>query len=71
LRKINNIIDLSFVYRELKDRYRLTLGRQAKHPIRMFKYLLLKVLYPCSDRGLVVRAYTDMSFKYFLGLAPE
>lgn len=71
MRKINNIIDLSFVYRELKDRYSLTLGRQAEHPIRMFKYLLLKVLYPCSDRGLVARAYTDMSFKYFLGLAPE
>jgi IS5 family transposase len=37
----------------------------------MFKYLLLKSLYPVSDKGLVERAYTDMSYKYFLGLNPE
>ena len=37
----------------------------------MFKYLFLKILYPCSDIDLVNRAKYDMSFKYFLGLMPE
>ena len=37
----------------------------------MFKYLFLKILYPCSDIDLVNRAKYDISFKYFLGLMPE
>jgi len=70
LRQINELIDFEFVYEELKDKYSATMGRGAIDPIMMFKYLLLKALYPVSDKGLVKRAYTDMSFKYFLGLNP-
>jgi transposase len=71
LRQINELIDFEFVYEELKDKYSATMGRSAINPIVMFKYLLLKALYPVSDKGLVERAYTDMSYKYFLGLNPE
>jgi len=71
LRQINELIDFEFVYDELKDKYSPTMGRGAVDPIMMFKYLLLKSLYPVSDKGLVNRAYTDMSYKYFLGLNPE
>lgn len=71
LRQINELIDFEFVYDELKDKYSATMGRGAINPIVMFKYLLLKALYPVSDKGLVKRAYTDMSYKYFLGLNPE
>ena len=71
LRQINELIDFEFVYEELKDKYSLTMGRGAVDPIVMFKYLLLKALYPVSDKGLVKRAFTDMSYKYFLGLNPE
>ncbi|MFA7107019.1 MAG: transposase, partial [Candidatus Izemoplasmatales bacterium] len=71
LRQINELIDFEFVYEEPKDKYSATMGRGAIDPIMMFKYLLLKALYPVSDKGLVKRAYTDMSFKYFLGLNPE
>jgi len=71
LRQINELIDFSFVYDELKEKYSATMGRGAIDPIMMFKYLLLKSLYPVSDKGLVKRAYTDMSYKYFLGLNPE
>jgi transposase len=41
LREINELMDFSFVYEELKDRYSLDNGRNAIDPIRMFKYLLL------------------------------
>jgi len=71
LRKINNLIDFEFVYDELKDKYSATMGRGAINPIMMFKYLLLKAMYPVSDVGLVKRAFTDMAYKYFLGLNPE
>jgi transposase len=71
LRQINELIDFGFVYEELKDKYSFTMGRGAIDPIVMFKYLLLKALYPVSDKGLVKRAFTDMSYKYFLGLNPE
>ncbi len=65
LREINKLIDFEFVYEELKDKYSFTMGRRAINPIVMFKYLLLKALYPVSDKGLVKRAFTDMSYKFF------
>jgi len=37
----------------------------------MFKYLLLKAIFNVSDVDLVERSKYDMSFKYFLGMAPE
>jgi transposase len=71
LRKINELVDFSFVYEELKDKYCLDNGRNAVNPITMFKYLMLKVLYELSDNDLIERSRYDMSFKYFLGLCPE
>lgn len=37
----------------------------------MFKYLLLKSIYDLSDVDVVERSKYDMSFKYFLDMAPE
>lgn len=71
LRRINTLIDFSFVYQELLDKYCPDNGRMAESPIRMFKYLLLKVIYDISDVDVVERSRYDMSFKYFLGMAPE
>jgi transposase len=71
LRKINDLIDFSFVYDELKNKYCHDNGRNAIHPIRMFKYLLLKSIFDLSDVDIVERSKYDMSFKYFLDMAPE
>lgn len=71
LRKIRELIDFSFIYDELKNKYCLDNGRNAKNPILLFKYLLLKYLYNLSDNGVVERSQYDMSFKYFLELTPE
>ncbi|MGL9730580.1 IS1182 family transposase [Enterococcus sp. DIV0756] len=71
LRLILELTDFEFVYEELKDTYCLVDGRNAIDPIRMFKYLLLKVIYKMSDRDLVKRTKTDLAFKFFLGMAPE
>lgn len=71
LRQINELIDFSFIYEELIHNYCLDNGRNAVSPIRMFKYLLLKSIYDLSDVDVVERSKYDMSFKYFLEMAPE
>lgn len=71
LRKINDLIDFSFIYDELVGKYCLNNGRTAESPVRMFKYLLLKTIYAISDVDVVERSRFDMSFKYFLEMAPE
>ena len=71
LRKIRELVDFSFIYDELKNKYCLDNGRNAKNPILLFKYLFLKYLYNLSDNGVVERSRYDMSFKYFLELTPE
>ena len=70
-RQLNEMLDFSFVFEELKEKYSSTMGRKAEEVVRMFKYLLLKGYYKLSDRGLVERTKTDLLFKYFLGYSPE
>ena len=70
-RQLKDMVDFSFVYDELKDKYSYTMGRKAEDVIRMFKYLLLKNYYKLSDRDLIARTKTDMLFKYFLDYLPE
>ncbi|WP_159243534.1 IS1182 family transposase [Tenacibaculum maritimum] len=71
LRRINDLIDFKFIYKELESKYSQTQGRKAESPIRLFKYLLLKVIYRISDVDVVERSRYDMSFKYFLEMLPE
>ena len=71
LRQINDLVDFSFILEELKTKYCLDNGRNAVPPIRMFKYLLLKSIHELSDVDVVDRSKYDMSFKYFLDMAPE
>jgi transposase len=71
LRKISELIDFTFIYQELVDKYCLNNGRTAESPVRMFKYLLLKTIYTISDVDVVERSQYDMSFKYFLDMSPE
>lgn len=71
LRQIKELVDFTFIYDELIDKYCLENGRNAIPPIRMFKYLLLKSIYDLSDVDVVERSKYDMSFKYFLDMAPE
>ena len=71
LRRIKELVDFNFIYDELKDKYCLDNGRNAVDPVRMFKYLILKAIYELSDVDIVERSKYDMSFKYFLDMAPE
>jgi hypothetical protein len=71
LRKLNDLVDFSFVREQLENNYCLDFGRNAESPIRIFKYLMLKCMYQISDGDLIERSMYDMSFKYFLDYRPE
>jgi transposase len=68
---MDELVDFSFVYEELNETYCHDNGRMAVDPVRMFKYLLLKSIFDLSDVDLVERTKTDLSFKFFLHMAPE
>lgn len=71
LRQIKESVDFAFIYHELIPKYCLDNGRGAIDPVRMFKYLMLKHIFDLSDVDVVERSRVDMSFKYFLDMAPE
>ena len=71
LRLIHDLVSFDFITDLLEDTYCHDNGRMAVHPVRMFKYLFLKAHSNLSDVDLVRRAKTDLTYKYFLDLAPE
>lgn len=70
-RRLNELVDFSFVYHALVGKYCIDNGRPAEDPVRMFKYLIIKMISNLSDVDLVDHCRYDLSYKYFLGLAPE
>ena len=70
-RLIDELIDFSFIYDELKDKYCPDNGRTAEDPIMLFKYLMIKAIENLSDVDVVEHSRYDLSYKRFLGLIPE
>lgn len=68
LRKINRVVDFSFVNYLVKDRYTPNFGRPAEDPEFMLRMCLLQYLYGDSDRQVEENARDKLSYKYFLGL---
>jgi transposase len=71
LRKINQVVDFSFVRPILKDRYHPDIGRPAEDPEFMLRLCLLQYLYGDSDRQVVENARLNLAYKYFLNLAVD
>lgn len=71
LRKLKENIDFSFVNKLVEKEYSQEMGRPAKEPEMMYKLLFLEVKDMLSDREVIERTKTDMSYKYFLDLNPE
>jgi len=53
LRKISQVVDLSFANEILKDRYNQSIGRPAEDPEFLLRLCLLEYLYGDSDRQVV------------------
>lgn len=71
LRKINQVVDFSFVHDLVKDRYIPNFGRPAEDPEFMLRLCLLQYLYGDSDRRVIENARMHLAYKYFLGLAVD
>lgn len=65
------MIDFSFIYDELLNKYYTNNGRTVESPVRMFKYLLINTIYTFSDIDVMERYQYDVSFKYFFDMNPE
>jgi transposase len=71
LRKINQVVEFSFVRQILKDRYHPDIGRPAEDPAFMLRLCLLQYIYGDSDRQVVENARLNLAYKNFLGLTVD
>lgn len=71
LRLFHDMVDWSFVRRELKAKYSELKGRTAVEPEVLLKCLVLKEMTELSDRDLMEEVRVNMAYKYFLDMLPE
>jgi transposase len=71
LRKINAVVDFSFIHDLVKDKYTPDFGRPAEDSEFMLRLCLLQYLYGDSDRQVIENARVNLAYKYFLGLAVD
>jgi len=69
LRKVERLIDFSFIYEEVRDLYCKDNGRPSTDPVVVIKYLLLGFLHGIDSERQIERDISDRnSFRWFLGL---
>lgn len=69
LRKINSIVDFSFIYNEVSAFYYHNNGRPSIDPVVLIKYLLIGFLYGInSERRIEQEIQVNMAYRWFLGL---
>lgn len=69
LRKVNDIIDFSFIYNEVENMYCHNNGRPSIDPVALIKFLLIGFLYGInSERRISEEIQVNMAYRWFLGL---
>jgi len=69
LRKIDGVVDFSFIRDRVKHLYCENNGRPALEPVVLFKLLLLGYLYGVrSERQLMREVEVNVAYRWFLGL---
>ena len=69
LRKIDRVVDFSFIHDRVKHLYCENNGRPALEPVVLFKLLLLGYLYGVrSERQLMRDVEVNVAYRWFLGL---
>lgn len=69
LRKLEAVLNLSFVYEETAHLYSRKYGRPPIDPVVLVKYLLVGYLYGISsERQIEQRIQTDVALRWYLGL---
>ena len=69
LRKVNDIIDFSFIYNEVENMYCHNNGRPSIDPVVLIKFLLIGFLYGInSERRISEEIQVNMAYRWFLCL---
>ena len=69
LRRLNRLVDFSFIYEETQDYYCKKNGRPSIDPVVLIKYLLIGFLYGiASERRIEQEIQVNMAYRWFLGL---
>lgn len=69
LRKLDRLVDFSFIYGETRDCYCQNNGRPGIDPVALVKYLLIGFLYGiASERRIEQEIQVNMAYRWFLGL---
>lgn len=69
LRKLESVLDLTFVREETAHLYNRRLGRPPIDPVVLVKYLLVGYLYGIpSERQIEQRIETDVAMRWYLGM---
>ncbi|WP_031305641.1 IS1182 family transposase [Brevibacillus panacihumi] len=71
LRKINEIVDFTFIHDLVRSSYCEHYGRPANEPELLFRLLFLQVLYNLSDERIIQETQVNLAYKWFLGVNPE
>ena len=71
LKRIESVVNFSFINKLLENSYCKTFGRPAKEPELMCKLLFLQHLYNLSDEKVIQEAELNLAYMYFLGINPE
>lgn len=71
LKRIESVVDFSFINDLLADSYCKNFGRPAKEPEMMCKILILQHLYNLSDEKVIEEANLNLAYMYFIGINPE
>jgi transposase len=69
LRKLEAMVDFSFIYDEVRELYCENNGRPGVDPVVLVKYLLIGFLYGIlSERRIEREIQVNMAYRWFLGL---
>lgn len=69
LRKIERVIDWSFIYDLVKDKYSPDLGRPSVDPVILIKIVIIQYLYGIRSMRQTIREIeVNLSYRWFLGI---
>lgn len=71
LKRINSVVDFSFLNKFLESSYCKYYGRPAKEPEMMSKLLILQYLYNLSDEAVISDTEVNLAYMWFIGINPE
>ena len=71
LKRINSVVDFSFINKLLESSYCKFYGRPAKEPEMMSKLLILQYLYNLSDEKVIEDTRINLAYMWFIGVNPE